>query len=385
MLGWRNVLDPRWLVAGAATMLGLSGCGGKGFAASNESAGTNSSGGTDMAGASAGGNASGAGGGSDSAGEATSGGTVTAAGAGGGGGTATVKCECPAGHYCRDGTADCFDCAQFNRLHFTTPERMSTLSDNGQGAHFPRVGRTGTDLFYHFDGAGLRYTADASTSAGGSVTGTVASDSGPLWLASDVMGAGSTLMGFNFLLDRIQAPQRSIYVGQWTNGALNIEKAPLPLNADKDDYSVAIALKPTADGIARAFWMTNRDAPNAVLVTALLVANAPVAPVPLRIGQATCPASDTDVTPWVTNDGKTLLFSHTRLDASCAPNGEAKDIYAGVLRPATGLPTEDPAAPMNDVNSAMNDTEPSFSADLCDLYFASDREGKYALYRAHRR
>jgi Tol biopolymer transport system component len=40
---------------------------------------------------------------------------------------------------------------------------------------------------------------------------------------------------------------------------------------------------------------------------------------------------------------------------------------------------------MSDVNSPMNDVEPSFSADLCDLYFASDRDGKYALYRAHRR
>lgn len=384
MLGSRNERDPRWLVACGVMMLWLSSCSGKAFVAGDGSAGTNSSGGTEMAGTSAGGSTSDATGGSDSAGETASGGTSIAGGAGGGGGAVAASCDCPAGHYCRDGTPDCFDCAEFNRLHFTTPERMSTLSDNGPGSHFPRVGSIGTDLFYHFDGVGLRYTADASTSAGSSVVGTVASDSGPLWLSGDVTGAGTMLMGFNFVFDRSQTMQRAIHVGQWKNGALKIEKAPPPLNADKSDYSVAIALKPTADGIARAFWMTNRDTPKPELVTALLVANAPVAPVPLKIGQAACPVSDADLTPWVTADGKTLLASHTRLDASCMPNGQLKDIYTAVLQPATGLPT-DSAAPMNDVNSPMNDSEPSFSADMCDLYFASDRDGKYALYRAHRR
>ncbi len=386
MLGSRNVLEPRWLVACGATWLCLSGCSGKEFATGEASGGTNSSsGGSETAGRSAGGSPTGATGGSDSAGDAATGGSVAAGGGGGAGGVVSTGCDCTAGHYCRDGTPDCFDCAEFNRLHFTTPERMSTLSDNGQGSHFPRVGSTSTDLLYHFDGTGLRYTTDASTSAGSGVMATVASDSGPLLLSGDVSGvAAMTLIGFNFLFDRTQSMQRSIQIGQWKNGLQKFEKAPLPFNGDKNDYSVAVALKPTADGIARAFWMTTRNMPRAELVTALAVANAPVTPVALRIGQQTCAATDPDLAPWVTADGKTLLTSHTHLDANCQPNGQLKDIYTAVLPPATGVPTV-PAVPMNDVNSPMNDTEPSFSADMCDLYFASDRDGKYALYRAHRR
>ena len=385
MLGSRNVLEPRWLVACGATWLSLSGCSGKEFATGDASGGTNgSSGGSETAGKSAGGSATGATGGSDSAGEAT-GGRVAAGGGGGAGGAVSTGCDCPAGHYCRDGTPDCFDCAEFNRLHFTTPERMSTLSDNGQGSHFPRVGSTTTDLLYHFDGTGLRYTTDASTSAGSGVMATVASDSGPLLLGGEVSGVATmTLMSFNFLFDRTQNGLRSIQIGQWKNGLQKFEKAPFPFNGANNDYSVAVALKPTADGIARGFWMTTRNVPKAELVTALAIAKAPVTPVLLKIGQPTCAATDADLTPWVTADGKTLLTSHTRFDANCTPSGQLKDIYTAVLPPATGVPTV-PAVPMNDVNSPMNDTEPSFSADMCDLYFASDRDGKYALYRAHRR
>jgi hypothetical protein len=385
MLGSRNLPKPRWLAACGVTWLCLSGCSGKEFATSDAIGGTSSSGGTETGGKGSGGSASGATAGADTAGEATTGGKVTVGGAGGAGGVVSTGCVCPADHYCRDGTQDCFDCAEFNRLHFTTPERMSTLSDNGQGSHFPRVGSTGTDLLYHFDGTGLRYTADASTSAGSSVTATVASDSGPLLLGGDVTSVPSmTMMGFNFLFDRTQNGLRSIQIGQWKNGLQKFEKAPVPWNGDKSDYSVAVALKPTADGIARAFWMTNRNVPKPELVTALLAPNAPVAPVGLQIGQTGCMASDADLTPWVTADGKALLTSHTRMDANCQPSGQLKDIYTAVLPPATGLPTV-PAVPINDINSPMNDTEPSFSADMCDLYFASDRDGKYALYRAHRR
>ena len=387
MLGSRDVLEPRWLVVCAATWLGLSSCSGKDFATADVSGGTggSSAGANDTAGKSAGGSSTGATGGSDSAGEAPTAGTVAIGGGGGAGGAVSTTCVCPSGHYCRDGTPDCFDCAEFNRLHFATPERMSTLSDNGQGSHFPRVGSTATDLFYHFDGTGLRYTTDASTSAGSTVLATIASDSGPLLLGNDITGiAPMTLMGFNFLFDRTEATLRSLQVGRWKNGLQTFEKAPGPWNGDKSDYSVAVALKPTADGTARAFWMTTRNVPKGELVTALLAPAATVAPVALTLGQKTCPASDPDVTPWVTADGQTLLASHTREDANCTPNGQLKDIYTAVLQPATGLPA-DPAVPMNDVNSPMNDTEPSFSTDMCDLYFASDRDGKYAVYRAHRR
>jgi Tol biopolymer transport system component len=108
----------------------------------------------------------------------------------------------------------------------------------------------------------------------------------------------------------------------------------------------------------------------------------------LKVGTKDCPplAADVDLAPWVTPDGKTLLFSHTRVDANCQAVNQGKDLYTTLLQPATGQPPAMTAAlPMNDVNSAADDVQPSFSGDLCDLYFASNREGPMAVYRAHRR
>ncbi len=388
MLGPWNVVGRGWLVATVATLSCLSSCSGAEFTSADAAAGGSASGaGGASAGRASGGRTSGGATGSGSAGDTASAGAPDVAGSSGSGGGVSTGCDCAAGHYCRDGSVDCFDCAELNRLNFATPERMATVSDNGQGSHFPRVGATPTDLLYRFDGTGLRYTTDASTSAGGSVKATVDSDSAPLLLDSNVTGLAALSPTFNFVFDRADGGRRSLFVGQWNDGLEQSERVLAPYNGTKNDYSMAIATKPTADGIARGFWMTDRAATMtlpASLVTAVLVANAQPAPVNLKLGQNTCAAADADLAPWLTPDGKTLLVSHTRVDANCKATGQGKDIYTALLQPATGLPTA-PALPMNDVNSPMNDVEPSFSADLCDLYFASDRDGTYALYRAHRR
>lgn len=384
MFGSRDALRRSWLVACGAGFLSLSSCSGAAFTSDGSAAGASANGGNAAAGQHAGGsNASG----SDAGGDASAG-TPDKGGSGGAGGGTPAGCECAPGEYCRDGSLDCFSCAELNRLHFATPERLATVSDNGQGSHFPRIGVTNKDLLYRFEGTGLRYTTDASTSPGGNVSSTIATDSGPLLLGADVASVGAMSMGFNFLFDRVEDGRRSLYIGQWKNGLTSSERAPSPYNETKNDYSIAVALKPTADGIARAFWMTDRDSPTTMgtprLVSAPAVADAPATPVNLKIGQAGCDATDPDLAPWVTSDGKTLLVSHTRFDATCKATGQGKDIYTALLQPATGLPTA-AALPMNDVNSPMNDVEPSFSTNLCDLYFASDRDGKFGLYRAHRR
>jgi hypothetical protein len=386
MLGPRIVLGLAPLAACVA-LFSVSSCSGAEFTGGTGAAGKSmagsEAGGADSGGSTTGGSSSGG-----DAGETNSGGTPDPGGAGGGGGTVSGGCDCSAGQYCRDGTADCRSCAELNRLNFSTPQRLATVSDNGPGSHFPRVGSTGTDLLYRFEGTGLRYTADASTSAGNTVQTSLATDSGPLLLASGVSGVPSmALETFNFVFDRSEDGKRSLYVGQWNDGLKSSERLPAPYNGSEDDYSMAIATKPTADGVARAFWMTTRGASSmqpAALITARVGADEPAEPVDLAIGQADCIATDADLAPWVTSNGKTLLVSHPRLDANCKPAGQGKDIYTALLQPASGLPTA-PALPMNDVNSPMNDVEPSFSADMCDLYFASDRDGKYALYRAHRR
>lgn len=183
MLGPWNVVGRGWLVATVATLSCLSSCSGAEFTSADAAAGGSASGaGGASAGRASGGRTSGGATGSGSAGDTASAGAPDVAGSSGSGGGVSTGCDCAAGHYCRDGSVDCFDCAELNRLNFATPERMATVSDNGQGSHFPRVGATPTDLLYRFDGTGLRYTTDASTSAGGSVKATVDSDSAPLLL-----------------------------------------------------------------------------------------------------------------------------------------------------------------------------------------------------------
>ncbi len=383
-LSW-NGLQRGWLVACSVGLSCLISCGGKEFASGNSGSG-GSSGGDESGGKSNGGSNSGANGGSSMAGDEALGGSPDPGGSSGAGGGVTPGCSCEAGHYCRDGSKDCFDCAELSRLRFTAPERLDTVSGDNQASRFPRVGESSSDLLYSLTGAGMRYTSDSSTSAGAPVAMTQAQDNAPLLLAENV----TSLMAegdFNFAFDRLEAANhRQLFFGQWQGGLAAIGLAPAPYNGGTNDFSIAIAPNPTADGIARAYWMTDRDPVLGIaLVTALLAVNAPGGgPVALAVGQNGCTPEKADLTPWVTPDGKTLLFSHTRVDGNCTTTNQGKDIYTALLQPTTGQPTA-AAVPLPDVNGASNDVDPSFSADFCDLYFASDRDGGYALYRAHRR
>lgn len=387
----RQLLQP-WLFGSGLALACLGACSGAQFTSSGADAGGRSgtgggsASGTNATGGSAGGGAAPGSSGDTSMGGAPDGGGSS--GSGGSGGVAKV-CDCPAGHYCRDGSTDCFDCAEFNRLHFGTPERLATLSEGGQGSRFPRVGTSSSDLVYRFEGMGLRYTTDVSTSAGTTLRDGMAQDSGPLILREEVttVSLDSGAPSFSFLFDRVvEGTRRALFFGTWSTGRITSEPAPMPFNGGKGDYSIAVALHPTPAGPPRAYWMTLGDpAKKPTLVTALLTKDPSGVAVGLALGDRDCPASDTDLTPWVTADGGALLFSHTAVGANCVA-GRGKDLYTTALQPATGLPPAGAVAlVMSDVNSPMDDVDPSFSADLCELYFASNRDGKFAVYRARRR
>jgi hypothetical protein len=379
----------RLAACGLAVMC-LLGCGGEEFAGGGAS-GAGGSSGSGKGGGSQGGTDLGGGDSGGDAGDTASAGSASLGGNAGAGGTTPVGCNCAAGKYCRDGSTDCFDCTELSRLRFRSPERLATLSD-GTGSRFPRVGGTGTDLLYQFDSVGLRYTTDSSTSAGSSVALTTPQDSAPLLLSADVTTLPGTMLdGFNFVFDRVvEGDSRALYFGQWDDGLQKAEPMPAPYNAEgTSNFGLAIALQGAA--APRGYWMTNRvQGMPLALVSALFTANAPGDIVQLNIGSAGCLPDQSDLTPWITPDGKTLLFSHTRVDGSCASTGQGKDIYTALMVPATGqvLPTgmgPTPSQPLADVNSSQDDVDPSFSADFCDLYFSSNRDGDFALYRAHRR
>lgn len=387
-MGLRNVPERGLLAAFGVALSCLLGCGGKEFSSGAAGAGGGSGSGSQA------GNVQGGsdGGGSEdggAAGNVASGGTQSTAGKAGGG-TSAVGCNCPAGNYCRDGSTDCFDCAELGRLRFRDPEKLATLSE-GEGSRFPRVGATGTDLLYQFAGVGLRYTTDSSTSAGSSVAQTMPDDRAPLLLSSTVRTLPEeTVKPFNFVFDRlVEETRRELYFGEWMSGLMSASSAPPPYNSPgTSNFGLAIALQ-GIPGTARAYWMTDRmsDVP-LVLVTALLTLDTPGEVVTLNIGEPGCPASAEDLTPWVTPDGKTLFFSHTRKGPGCVDAGQGKDLYWSLMAPATGQPVNgesSAAVAFSDVNSPQDDVDPSFSSDFCELYFSSNRDGQDALYRAHRR
>lgn len=403
MPGARNPLERAWLAGFALACLCLARCGGDEFAAGGAS-GSAGSGSSGAGGSAVGGksNVAGSQGGdlpeAGTAGDLPTGGSAEGGGGqgptgdGGDGGAVSSGCNCPAGNYCKDATTDCLPCSALNRLRFSAPERLSSVSA-APGSRFPRVGKTSTDLFYRLEGAGLRYTTDWSTSAGSMLTLSQAQDQAPLLLSDSVTSLPNVTEPFNFAFDRlVEMTKRKLYFGQWQNTLQSSALAPAPFNgAGNNDYSPAIALHPTGRTIPRLFWMTDRDPiQGLVLTTAELALDAVGATVLLSVsvGQPPCPPAPEDLTPWVSEDGKTLLFSTQRKEAGCIAGTAHRDIYTTALQATTGQPPVGSAAiPLMDVNGPSDEVDPSFSADLCELYFASNRDNMagYSLYRARRR
>ena len=188
---------------------------------------------------------------------------------------------------------------------------------------------------------------------------------------------------------------RALYFASWNGSNTSLEgalKAPALFNSDLGDYSIAVAMHPVDGAAVRAFWMSNRTSTGPGLLTAAVTEDGAAETVALSISKgvkdAPCPINDAgadpDLTPWVTSDGQLLLLSTTRVEADCTPSNQKKDIHTVLVSPETGQPLA-AATPLSDVNGPADETDPSFSADLCDLYFASNRDGKYAVYHAHRR
>jgi hypothetical protein len=400
MPGLRNMPDRGKRVACLAALWALSSCRGNEFASSAGAGGLGSLGsggrgaesgvgvgGADLFGAGQGGGDAGEGG--DYAQGGSPGGAAgmptNGAGAAGDGATPSQRCNCEPGQYCRGGSTDCYACSNFDRLRFRPPERVASSS----GSRFPRAGAAATDLFYQLIGDGLRHTTDASTSSGTAVTAS-ARDAAPLLLPSDVTSLPSPTAPFNFVFDRDSDGRRELFLGRWVNRLESSERAPAPLNDEgSNNFGLAIALPGAPGALPRAFWLrsptqSEQAEAGAQLLTAEL--GAQVEPEPLTFSVEGCgTALGPDTSPWVTAEGNALFFSHARPGADCEGWGSGADLFGLALSPTSGLPGEGTAYRLEDVNSPERDLDPSFSSDLCQLYFASDRDGELALYRAERR
>ena len=79
-------------------------------------------------------------------------------------------------------------------------------------------------------------------------------------------------------------------------------------------------------------------------------------------------------------------------DACASVDGEASDLYVALLDATTGMPRANATIAITAVNRSTDrssETDASFSADLCTLFFASDGGDAgghdFRLYRASRR
>lgn len=376
-----------WLLAlglGSLAWFGLGACSGKPFTIGGASgASGNSSGGTNA----------GSGGESDSeagesgspeggSGDVPSGGKGGAKANAGGGGKPATGCDCGAAEYCRDGKY-CTKCADFSRLEFGTPQKLSTVSQPSISERFARPAGTGSALFYvsgALDNSKLFYAASPLSSMGTPVTVSVLPESGVLFVG-----------GFsdqNLFFDRRQTDGRKLRMALWSASAVLTKDALVrePINtADSDDYSIAIS-----PNTGHVYWMSTRNGAPELLLEATSVTPLPppaVLDLKIKAGSAQCARSGEDATPWVNIDGTVLLFRNPSLDDSCEPNDSgATDLFAAPLN-SDGTPkaAATALASLNTVGGGSTETDPTLSSDACTIYFATDNgTADYDLYKASR-
>ena len=318
-------------------------------------------------------------GGAGAGGTGGNGGSSTA-GAGMVGGAGAATCACAPGQYCRAGA--CRDCSDLSSLEFGAPERI--LADADETLRFPREGESAGALFFRRGAdaaARLWYSADYTRSA------PVAIDPAATLPQSGLVYLGSAgVRGFNVLFDQTgEAGRRTIRSGRFDGGLTDVRVVGAPLAPGAFDmYGAAFAVE-----TERAYYMSTRDGA-ATLRTGTLGGDSEVLVELMLPGQGggACPRSGADATPWVTPDGRLLLFRAPPVAADCSLiAGERNDLYVVPLDQDTGEPLGTAIAldSVNERSTLSDDTDPSFSADLCTLYFASSAGDRFDLYGAPRR
>jgi len=377
-----------WLLAsgiGQLAWFGLEACSGKPFTSSGAAgeSGNSSGGATAGTGGEAASEAGESGSGDGGSADAPNGGSAGAKANAGSGGKPATGCDCGAGEYCQDGTSKCQKCADFSRLEFGTPQKLSTLSQSSSSERFARPAATGSALFYvsgALDNSKILYAASPASGVGTPVTLPTVVESGALFV--------SGFSDQNLFFDRRQSGARELRMGSWTASALLTKDAPVPepINApDSDDYSIAIS-----PNTGHVYWMSTRNGMPELLwqPTSMGDKTAPaVLDLKIKAGTAQCARSGEDATPWVNLAGTVLLFRNPSLNEGCEPNDSgATDLFAAPLN-SDGTPraAATALASLNNVGGMSTETDPTLSGDACTIYFATDGgTGDFDLYKASR-
>lgn len=195
----------------------------------------------------------------------------------------------------------------------------------------------------------------------------------------------------NFFFDRTTGTgafsPRELWAGTRDGAGIvsNLARMPQPFNSDvmnTSDWNLAVARD-----TGRLWWHTNREA---LLRTDLVTIDSAATTVPpARVNVTTDPGNCSaggDLTPWVTPNGTGMVLRAPEQFNNCMDSNPTTDLYWLELA-ENGQPAAI-AQPIEDVTlQNVTDSDPSFSPNLCWLYFSSNRDGASALraWRARRK
>lgn len=352
--------------------------------------------GADTGGASEGGQSM-SGGAAGGAAASSSGGAPESTG-GDGGARCSSSEDCSASQYCSalgvcSSCQDISDVEEPRTIEFGEPEELNKVNDTAdlENLRFPRVLGGGAKLTYvrDFFGGQIWLTGDVTANVGAPLASPVDAamlyESGDLWFGEPLPNA---LSPYNFFFNRSaeQDSNRQVLWGAVIDEAGNasrVEALPLPFNAAvptlRSSYGLALSRE-------RAVWTVNTDGNLDVrLYTVALGGDQTPSTIPLEL-EGGCSPAEFEYSPFLTPDGRLLLFSAKERTADCEPlPDDPNDIYLVQLDEA-GQPRAPAVALAGTNQAATSDMDPGLSADMCWLYFASARHesGKLRLYRARR-
>jgi len=319
--------------------------------------------------------------------------TTSSTGGGGTGGTGGGACtpgdlsSCGAGEYCDKGTGKCVSCSDLTNLRFHTPQPLGVQVPNGEPALFPRDDKDGNLYFSAYvslamspdmdifrapvvDPRKLKWGMAAALPAPLNI-GAFA-DVAPLYLENgnglgdvgNVVNASQPVILFHS--DRSGGGVTKIYAcNPGTTPACG--QANLPVSGT---LMMQVAAAP--DAAPHRIWFMSNHAGAPDLYTMDTEAVGPTVDLVALPQASSCnfsPPPD-GFAPWVTPDGKWLLFHSIDPDGNCNLTGSGvHDLYYLKLQSdkgqAASMETAKPLFPGN-----MNNYKtPSLSNDMCAVYF----------------
>jgi hypothetical protein len=280
----------------------------------------------------------------------------------------------------------CRDCSDISSIELADP--VEILDHPDSGLRYPRGFGAGSALFFTLLAAGgseLWFTEDPDAEPSFRLGDAgLPARSGLVPLSH---GGATTDVVFDAVMDGRRTARSALFDGATltNDAALGSPLSPGGFYT----YSLAVARETN-----RYYWMSTRDGPVELRTGVLGTGNEDVVmlEVPSRSAATACPREGDDATPWVSTSGELMLFSAAPMDDQCAAiDGGATDLYAALLSPASGMPLAAAVAltAVNRTLDASTQTDPSFTPDLCRLYFATDggQAGghDFRLFRADRR